>query len=62
MEARPLKTLSLSGSYTYVNENTDRDISVAGFWKILGVPAHTASLVATQVLGAQAGHYVLVIP
>ena len=51
VEARPLKTLTLSGSYTYVNENTDRDISVAGFWKILGVPAHTASLVATKYWG-----------
>ena len=51
VEARPLKTLTLSGSYTYVNENTDRDISVAGFWKILGVPAHTASLVASKYWG-----------
>ena len=51
IEARPLKTLTLSGSYTYVNENTDRDISVAGFWKILGVPAHTASLVANKYWG-----------
>jgi iron complex outermembrane receptor protein len=51
VEARPLKALSLSGSYTYVNENTDRDISVAGFWKILGVPAHTASFVATKYWG-----------
>jgi vitamin B12 transporter len=50
-EARPIKTLTLSGSYTYVNENTDRDISVAGFWKILGVPAHTASVVATKYWG-----------
>jgi len=51
VEARPLKTLTLSGSYTYVNENTDRDISVAGFWKILGVPAHTASFVANKYWG-----------
>jgi vitamin B12 transporter len=51
MEARPLKTVSLSGSYTYVNENTDRDISVAGFWKILGVPANTASVLATKYWG-----------
>jgi iron complex outermembrane receptor protein len=50
-EARPLKSLTVSGSYTYVNENTDRDISVAGFWKILGVPAHTGSLVATKYWG-----------
>ncbi len=51
VEARPLKTLSLSGSYTYVNENTDRDISVTGFWKILGVPANTASFVGTKYWG-----------
>ena len=51
VEARPIKTLSLSGSYTYVNENTDRDLSVAGFFKILQVPAHTASLVATKYWG-----------
>lgn len=51
VEARPLRTLSLAGSYTYVNENTDRDISVAGFWKILGVPAHTASFLATKYWG-----------
>ncbi len=51
VEARPLKTVTLSGSYTYVNENTDRDISVAGFWKILGVPANTASFLATKYWG-----------
>ncbi len=51
VEARPFKSITVSGSYTYVNENTDRDISVAGFWKILGVPAHTGSLVATKYWG-----------
>ncbi len=50
-EARPIRSLSLTGSYTYVRENTDRDLSVAGFFGILQVPAHTASLVATKYWG-----------
>src|SRR5262249_33915539 len=52
-ESRPMRNLSLSGSYTYVRENTDRDISVAGFWKILGVPAHVGSFVATKNWGSR---------
>lgn len=53
VETRPLKTLSLTGSYTYLRENTDRDISVADFWKILQVPAHTMSFLATKYWGSR---------
>ncbi len=48
VEARPMRTLTLSGSYTYTRANLDRDLSVGGIWRVLGVPRHTASLVATK--------------
>lgn len=48
VEARPLRTLTVHGSYTYVCENTDRDISVQGFYKIFTVHPHTVSIVAIQ--------------
>jgi iron complex outermembrane receptor protein len=48
IEARPVRSLILNGSYTYTNADLDRDITVAGFWKALGVPAHTVTLVATK--------------
>jgi vitamin B12 transporter len=50
-EARPISSLTVSGSYTYTNANTDRDISVLGFFQALGVHPHTATLVATQRWG-----------
>lgn len=50
-ETRPLKSLSVSASYTYVNARSDRDLSVSGFWGALQVPAHTASAVATKSWG-----------
>lgn len=31
VEARPMRTLTVSGSYTYTNANLDHDISVTGF-------------------------------
>jgi len=51
VEVRPMKTLTVSGSYTYVNENTDRAISVPGLFKILQVPAHTGSAFASKSWG-----------
>lgn len=48
IEARPVRSLILNASYTYTNADLDRDITVAGFWKVLGVPANMATLVATK--------------
>jgi iron complex outermembrane receptor protein len=48
VEARPIRTLTLSGSYTYTNADLDRDISVAGFFRVFGVPSHTTTLTATK--------------
>jgi outer membrane receptor for ferrienterochelin and colicin len=45
-EVRPLRTLTVVGAYTYVNANLDRDISVAGFWRVFQQPRHIASVVA----------------
>lgn len=47
-EARPMRTLTFSGSYAYTRANLDRDLSVAGIWRVLGVPRQTATLVATK--------------
>jgi vitamin B12 transporter len=47
-EARPLRGLALSGSYTYTNANQDRDLSVTGFFGAFGVPKHTMTLSATR--------------
>ena len=54
VEARPTRSLTLNGSYTYTNAVNDRDIQVAGFWRALTVPKHTATLVATQRIGRRA--------
>jgi len=51
VESRPNRALTLSGSYTYVNSDTDRDISVPGIFRALNVPAHQWSMVATQRIG-----------
>ncbi len=48
LEARPMRSLTLNSSYTYTNANMDRDISVPGFWGVLGVPRHMATLVAVK--------------
>jgi vitamin B12 transporter len=48
VEARPTRTLTLSGSYTYTNANTDRDITVRGFYRVFLAPEHTATVVATK--------------
>jgi len=54
VEARPLRSLTLNGAYTYTNAANDRDIQVAGFWRALTIPKHTASLVVTQRIGKRA--------
>ncbi len=54
VEARPTRTLTLNGSYTYTSAVNDRDIQVAGFWRALTVPRHTATIVATQRIGKRA--------
>jgi iron complex outermembrane receptor protein len=51
VEARPMRTLTLRGSYTYINAETDQDITVSGFFRAFGVQAHTASVVATKHWG-----------
>jgi iron complex outermembrane receptor protein len=47
-ELRPASSFSLNGSYTYTRANLDRDITVPGFWRVLGVPRHAFTLVATK--------------
>jgi vitamin B12 transporter len=47
-EARPQRSLALNGAYTYANVNQDRALTVAGFFKTFGTPAHLATLVATK--------------
>ena len=39
---------SLNGSYSYTRANLDRDITIPGFWRILGAPRHAFTLVATK--------------
>ena len=51
VEARPTRSTVLSGSYSYTNADNDRDLVIAGFFRSLNVPAHTATFVATQRLG-----------
>lgn len=48
VEARPLRTLTLNGAYTYVRAGQDRALTVPGFYKIFGTPAHLTTLVATK--------------
>lgn len=54
VEARPTRTLTLNGSYTFTNAVNDRDLQVAGFWRALTVPQHMATVVATQRIGRRA--------
>ena len=51
VETRPLRSLTINGSYTYVNENTDRDLSVPGFYKLFSLQPHTLTIVATKHWG-----------
>lgn len=51
IEARPLRSLSVNGSYTYTHANLDRDITVRGFWRVFQVPRHYGSLVVLKRWG-----------
>ena len=48
VKARPSQSLSISGSYTYTNADTDRDVSIPGFYRVLGVPKHVVTAVASN--------------
>ena len=48
IEARPLRGLTLTGSYTYVNANTDQDSTISGYYQVFDQPRHTAGLVAIR--------------
>jgi len=47
-EARPTKTLTVTGSYTYVNADTDQDIMVPAYFRLFDSPRHTVGLVVTN--------------
>ena len=47
-EARPLASLRVSGAYTYTRSETDRDITIPGFYIVPNVFGHTATVVMTQ--------------
>jgi vitamin B12 transporter len=53
LEARPSRTLRLSGSYTYTRAETNDDITIPDFFRVPGVFGHTATLVATNRWGAR---------
>lgn len=48
IEARPTRTLTITGAYTYTNADLDRDLTVQGFWKVFQVPDHVLSVVAIK--------------
>jgi vitamin B12 transporter len=47
-EARPTASLRMSAAYTYTRSETDRDITIPGFFIVPGVFGHTATIVVTQ--------------
>jgi iron complex outermembrane receptor protein len=48
VEARPMRSLAFSASYTYANADTDTDSQVPGFYNVFDTPRHMISLVATK--------------
>ena len=48
VEARPTKTLAITGSYTYTNAGTDQDTMVTGYFRVFDFPKHTVGLVVTN--------------
>lgn len=50
-EARFATNTTLNGSYTFTNAVNDRDFQIAGFWRALTTPRHTATFVITQRIG-----------
>lgn len=60
-QIRPSSALAISSSYTLADSVTDRDVSVPGVFRALGIARHTFTLTATQQFGARlAVHGVLV--
>ena len=48
VEARPIKTLTVTGSYTYANANTDRDSTVTGYYRTFNLPKHAFGMVVSR--------------
>lgn len=48
VEARPLRSLTLNGAYTYVRAGQDQALTIPGFFKLFGTPAHLTTLVGTK--------------
>jgi iron complex outermembrane receptor protein len=48
VEARPMRNLTVTGSYTYVRANTDQDTTVSGYYQMFNQPRHTAGLVVIR--------------
>jgi vitamin B12 transporter len=53
-EVRPTASFSLNGSYSYTRANLDRDITVPGFFRVLGAPRHALTIVATKQIRSRA--------
>jgi vitamin B12 transporter len=51
VEARPTNTLSVTGSYTYTNANSDLDTTVPGYHRVFDLPRHKVAVVATKQWG-----------
>jgi iron complex outermembrane receptor protein len=51
VESRPTRDLTLAGSYTYTRANTDRDIEVSGFFRMMRIARHSFTLMGTQQIG-----------
>jgi vitamin B12 transporter len=47
-EARPTANLRVSAAYTYTRSETERDITIPGFFLVPNVFGHTATMVVTQ--------------
>ena len=47
VDARPTSAFGLSTSYTFTDAETDQDITVPGFFTVLGVFRHTGTMVVT---------------
>ena len=48
VDARPTSTLRVSGSYSYTHAESDRDVTVPGFFLVPGVLGHTASFIVSN--------------
>jgi vitamin B12 transporter len=54
IDVRPNRQMMVRGSYTYANAVMDRDVTVPGFRRVLGVPRHATTLVVTERIGRRA--------